>query len=288
LTEILCFVQPAEKSKKPEGDKPAKARAAVARHPVPSIVVGDKGLAGDIEGKCSSFLGSQIFIPRGDYDRVSLHLRQALGALNHPDAPFIAALMDEQQLQLFSQVGYLQEQICKYFVEKLGFPSDFELRSEIVCAPHFRAYLVCLPKGELQSLLEEIAHDASTLFDLNMTLIESSSILFLVSVQLLSIVRDQIPEPEQSIPTDTAKLLAHDLVKLSNHVRKLIRLAKLLKMTDSMDQRLLELSPLPQNLLALIDGTETPRNSYVKSHRLRINSLVTTFISCSHLLTTTI
>ena len=224
---------------------------------------------------CENFLRSGRPLTGNDSGRIFDSVKAFLQTLPNDHGRYTALLLEGSQLEYFSQAMLLQSQIVRFLVEDFGFPRTFsrlspsQLDSPQVCFGN-------LPSDDARNQFTLLMDTQETVFAFNISLYDSTSLMFLVAVQLLTRFGSSthISLADQPVSIETARILAYDILGVSEYIKKLIHFAATLGMSPKIDQSLLRDPQMSAILLELTSDNTPPRTACVNSHKIRLNAAV--------------
>jgi hypothetical protein len=181
-------------------------------------------------------------------------------------------ILDNPQHQLFSQAMYLQDLITERLRTHYKFPAGFNrLSMPLLGNPEG---LRKLGNPDAERMCSDAMATQEDVLNLEFALLDSNSRLLLTIVHILSLEVKQSASLEH-MASETAKILAYELVDLFNFVTDLCKFAHLIGVEVSGNEEILK---SPSDLLPIVHQlTAAPtriRGGSIKSQKLRINSVV--------------
>lgn len=231
---------------------------------------------------CEAFLHRGKVLASPDFDQLVAATRSFLEKLPGNQGIYTLALLDGLQLEYFAQAMSLQSNIANGLVERFEFPKTFAcLSMSQVQSPE--DCMARLPSDEARAQLTAIMDLQDKVFSLNLVLLDSTSLMFFVSTQLIQRYGNAktVINSKDKISIESARILAHDLLGLSDYIKRLSNFSLAVGFGDYIDQRLLQAPELPKLFADLINPTHPPRPSHVNTHRMSLSAMVRFWFSSS-------
>ena len=202
-----------------------------------------------------------------------------LQTLPNEHGKYTTLLLEGLQLEFFSQAMLLQSHIVRILVEDFGFPPTFNRLSPVQLDSPQACY-ANLPSDDARDQFTLLMDTQETVFAFNISLYDSTSLMFLVAVQLLARFGSSthISLADQPVSIETARILAYDILGVSEYIKKLIHFAATLGMSQKIDPSLLHAPQMSELLLELTSENAPPRTACVNSHKIRLNASVRLFL----------
>lgn len=214
-----------------------------------------------------------------EYTKFVLNAKHFLQFLPDNQGRFTSALLDGLQLEYFAQAMTLQSFIVTHLVDCFGFSRGFT-RLSMANLDSPEECMARLPTDEARASLAALMESQERVFAFNISLMDCTSTMFLVSVQLLHRCGGfpSLRASQDPISVEAAKMMAYDLVGLAAFIKQLADFAALIGIAGDMEQRLLQVPVVPKIFTELAPPGSSLRPSFVKSHRMALNGLVTPFL----------
>ncbi len=235
--------------------------------------------------RCETFLlrGKPLTSP--EFDEHVAEIRSFLGSLSGDQGVYTLALLDDLQSEYFAQAMSLQSHIVNGLVERFGFPRTFT-RLSMSHAQCLEDCMARLPSDGARAQLGVIMDLQEKAFSLNLVLLDNTSLMFLVSTQMTQRYGNAKSGAnttlKDKISIESARILAYDLLGLSDFINQLVVFSSAVGFGDCIDQRLLQVPELPKVFADLAKSKCPLRPSCVNSHRMSLSAAVRIFVLLVH------